>query len=194
MKERRKTRKKGRKAIIRILFLIVVCIIVNEWLIKPHRDAQLLEQLYQYMLETENQTEVFHAAVAQNGGKTLNTCVYFVSEALRENGIPIPEGTCNTSQLISVLEKKRWKKNRDYKNLKPGNIVFTTDAAGNPDGKPTHTYIFMEWVDEGNYNYAYICDNQVNDYNGQAYHIRNIKNPDKVNGAEKEAFGFFMRP
>ena len=193
MKAHRKG-KKRRKAIRRILTLVVACVIVNKWLIKPQRDAQRREQLYQYMLEKGNQTEVFHSATELNGGETLNTCVYFVSEALRENDIPIPEGTCNTSQLISVLEKKHWRKNRDYKELKPGNIVFTTDAAGNKDGKPTHTYIFMEWVDEGDYDYAYICDNQINDYDGQAYHIRNIRKPDTVNRAVKEAFSFFMRP
>ena len=111
-------------------------------------------------------------------GKTANTCVYFVSEALRKIDIPVPEGICNTSQLISVLEERRWKKDANYKNLKPGNIVFTTDVAGNKNGTPTHAYIFMGWVEEGSYDYAYICDNQAKDYGGQTYHIRNIKSPD----------------
>lgn len=50
----------------------------------------------------------------------------------------------------------------------------------------------MAWVKEGNYDYAYICDNQAKDYENKIYHIRNIKNVDKANGYSKDAFSFFM--
>ena len=191
MKMHKKSRK---KAIRRILLFLVICFIVSKWVIKPQRDARLKEQLYQYMLEKANRLEVFESAIARNDGKTLNTCVYFVSEALRENDIPIPEGTCNTTQLIAELEKKRWRKDESYQDLEPGDIVFTTDATGSKYGKPTHCYIFMKWAEEGNYDHAYICDNQANDYDGKLYHIRNIRNPETINGAAKEAFAFFMKP
>ena len=59
---------------------------------------------------------------------------------------------------------------------------------------PSHTYIFMDWVEEGNFDYAYICDNQAKDYNNQIYHIRNIAIVDKANGFTKDAFSFLMRP
>ena len=190
-----KARKKAKRRTIRwILLFLAVCFIVGRWVVKPQRDARLKEQLHQYMLEKANRLEVFQSAVAQNDGKTMNTCVYFVSEALRQNNIPIPGGTCNTTQLISELKSKWWHKDESYQNLKPGDIVFTTDTAGNKYGKPTHCYIFMKWAEEGNYDYAYICDNQANDYGGNLYHIRNIKNPETVNGATKEAFAFFMKP
>lgn len=174
-----------------IIFVVFVMFISKG--IKEHRNDLMREKLYLYLLEEENQSEVFNTAVALNGGKTANTCVYFVSEALRRNNIMIPEYTCNTSQLISELRSIGWTKKGDYEKLGPGDIVFTTDTAGNSDGVPTHTYIFMEWVEEGSYDYAYICDNQANEY-GSTYHIRNIKKPDEVDGSTKEAFSFFMRP
>ncbi len=183
-----------KKAILWIIFFIVACLIVNKCVIQPQRDARLKEQLHQYMTVRENRLEVFNSAIAKNDGKTLNTCVYFVSEALRDNDIPIPEGTCNTTQLISALEDRGWRKYESYQNLEPGDIVFTTDTAGNRDGKPTHCYIFMEWTEDGGYDHAYICDNQATDYDGKLYHIRNIRNPEEVNGMMKEAFAFFMKP
>lgn len=186
--------KRIRKLLRFIILLLIVFLVLDRQFIKPQRGARLREQLYQYMLQEENQVEVFNTAVGLNGGKTQNTCVYFVSEALRRNDVPVSEATCNTSQLISVLKERRWKKDKNYKNLKPGDIVFTTDAAGNKNGIPTHAYIFMGWVDQGSYDYAYICDNQANNYEGKIYHIRNIKKSDEIDGAVKEAFSFFMRP
>ncbi len=183
-----------RKAILWIVFIIVICYIVNLFIIKPMQDARLKEQLHQYMLVKANRLEVFNSAVALNDGKTLNTCVLFASEAMRRNGIPIPEGTCNTTQLISALEDRKWQKDESYQDLQPGDIVFTTDASDDKYGKPTHCYIFMEWAEKGSYDYAYICDNQAGDYKGKLYHIRNIKNIERVNGMTKEAFAFFMKP
>src|SRR5690606_35752931 len=117
--------KRIRKALRFIILLFIVFLVLDRQFIKPQRGARLREQLYQYMLEEENQSQVFNTAVALNGGKTANTCVYFVSEALRRNDVPVSEATCNTSQLISVLKERRWKKDKNYKNLKPGDIVFT---------------------------------------------------------------------
>jgi hypothetical protein len=129
-----------------------------------------------------------------NEGKSSNACVYFVSEVLRKTDYSIPDSTCNTAQMVSLLKEKGWNKNSDYKKLKPGDICFSTDYSGSNSGKPTHTYIFMGWVEEGSYEYAYICDNQAKDYEGKTYHVRNIKNKDTVKGITKEAFSFFMRP
>ena len=53
--------------------------------------------------------------------------------------------------------------------------MFTTDGYGNKMVFQPHTYVFMAWVKEGNYDYAYICDNQTKDYENKIYHIRNIK-------------------
>lgn len=154
----------------------------------------LRKRMFSYMKNESNQQEVYQAAIALNGGKSANTCVYFLSEVLRRNGIDIPKSTANTSQILSILKGMGWKKDTDYRNLKPGDIGFTTDAYGDKNGIPTHTYIFMGWVEEGNYEYAYIVDNQAKDYNNQVYHISNIKNVGEANGYTKEAFSFFMKP
>ena len=105
----------------------------------------------------------------------------------------MPKDTSNISQIILLLKKEGMEKQRDYENLKPGDICFTTDGDGDKNGIPTHTYIFMKWVKAGNYDYAYICDNQAKDYDGKVYHIRNINVIDKSNGFDKDAFAFFMK-
>lgn len=156
--------------------------------------TNLREQIYSYMKVEKNQKAVFNSAISLNNGDSANSCVYFVAEVLRRNNVGISESTCNTAQLIEILRNKGWKKDSDYKNLKPGDIVFTTDGMGNKNGIPTHTYVFMDWVEEGSYDYAYICDNQAKDYDNKVYHIRNIKNPDSANGFTKDAFSFFMKP
>jgi hypothetical protein len=158
------------------------------------KSGELGKRIYSYMKDKNHQKEVYEAGIALNGGKSANTCVYFLSEVLRRNGIDIPMQTANTSQMLSILNGMGWEKDTDYKNLKPGDIGFTTDANGNKNGIPTHTYIFMGWVEEGNYDYAYIVDNQAKDYDNQIYHISNIKNVGEANGYTKEAFSFFMKP
>ena len=111
---------------------------------------------------------------------------------LRRNDFNMPKGIANIAQMIAILEEEGWQKQRDYENLMPGDICFTTDGNGDKNGIPTHTYVFMKWVKEGNYDYAYICDNQAKDYKGNVYHIRNINVVARSNGFDKDAFAFFM--
>jgi len=151
-------------------------------------------KIYDYLCQDQNRRKVLKSALALNKGRTSNSCVYFVSETLRRNGVPIPKGAGNTKQLLAVLNKRGWKKESDFKKLQPGDVCFTTDFNGSKKGKPSHTFIFMGWVKPGNYDYAYICDNQIRDYKGNTYHIRNIKGRGKQNGYTKEAFSFFMAP
>lgn len=177
-----------------ILVLLSLLILDETFMNKNVQGAQLRAQIHYYMKQEKNQKASFSSAIALNGNSSSNACVYFVSEVLRRNNFSIPESICNTTQLITVLKERGWKKDNNYKNLQPGDIAFTTDAKGTKLGKPTHTYVFMGWVEEGSYDYAYICDNQAKDYDNQIYHIRNIKNKDTVNGITKDAFSFFMRP
>ena len=79
-----------------------------------------------------------------------------------------------------------------YKNIRKGDVVFTTDAKLDPNGRPTHTYIFMGWVDPGNYDYAWIVDNQARYYNNQVLHKRNFIIVDAVDGDQREPFSFYM--
>ncbi|MGH4123229.1 MAG: hypothetical protein ACREV6_09930 [Clostridium sp.] len=180
------------KLIIVVLVVTSLAIIFSK-IIKQNAQAEgiyLSQNVYNYLETGSNQRAVYSRAIKLNQGSTANTCVYFMSEVLRENNIMLPMETSNTQQLIPLLTEKGFEKQRDYKKLRPGDICFTTD---DNKGFPTHTYVFMKWVKEGNYDYAYICDNQAKDYKGKVYHIRNINVVTKANGADKDAFSFFMR-
>jgi len=185
--------------IISILFMLTIVLLFvkvknnGTQVAKPQQD-NLRERIYFYMKDKKNQNDVYKTAIALNGGKSANTCVYFLSEVLRRNNITIPKQTANISQIMAILNKMGWKKDTDYKNLQSGDIGFTTDSYGNKNGIPTHTYIFMGWIKEGNYDFAYIVDNQAKDYDNQVYHKVNIKNVGEANGNTKEAFSFFMKP
>jgi hypothetical protein len=177
-----------------IVFAIVLIILDKSNLNKTISSTNLNANIYTYLKNESNQKQVQQVAMNLNDGKSSNACVYFVSEVLRKSNFTIPNNTANTTQMIALLQEKGWNRYSDYKKLKPGDICFTTDYGGSNSGKPTHTYVFMSWVKEGNYDYAYICDNQAKDYSDNIYHIRNIKNKDTVKGITKEAFSFFMRP
>ncbi|WP_163195487.1 hypothetical protein [Clostridium thermarum] len=181
--------------LITLLVLAFILITVKELLqtVSVNSDYST-KKVYNYMNSESNQEKVFDAAVKLNGGKSANACVYFVAEVLRRNNVSIPKDTCNTQQIISILESNGWNRNEDYTQLMPGDLCFTTDYLGNKNGIPTHTYFFMGWVEEGSYEYAYICDNQAKDYDNKIYHIRNISIVDEANGFTKDAFSFFMRP
>lgn len=154
--------------------------------------TKLTENIYNSMTKKDNRIKAYSRAITLNDGKSANSCVYFLSEVLRMNDEEIADNVCNTTQILDIMKNEGWKKERDYKKLKPGDICFTTDEWLNPNGVPTHTYIFMAWKEEGLYDYAYICDNQANDYEGDIYHIRNIVKLDNKEGNTKEPFGFFM--
>lgn len=153
---------------------------------------KLGENIYDCMTKKDNRLKAYSRAVALNGEKSINTCVYFLCEVLRMNGENIADSVCNTTQILDIMKDEGWKKERDHRKLKPGAICFTTDSSLNPNGTPTHTYIFMGWKEQGLYDYAYICDNQAKDYDGKIYHLRNIIKVDDKGGNTKEPFGFFM--
>lgn len=148
--------------------------------------------IYETLSNNKIRIEIYNRAISLNGGSSANSCVYFLSEVLRRNGMKINDSICNTSQLISIMEKEGFKIERDYTKLRPGSICFTTDSKLDRNGIPTHTYVFMGWKEEGSYDYAYICDNQAKDYDGKIYHLRNMKNVENRGGLIKEPFSFFL--
>lgn len=154
--------------------------------------SKLTENIYDSMTKKDNRIKAYNRAISLNNESATNSCVYFLSEVLRMNDEKIADNVCNTTQILDIMKNEGYKKERDYKKLKPGNIVFTTDERLNPLGVPTHTYIFMGWKEEGLYDYAYICDNQANDYDGNIYHLRNIAKLDNIDGNAKEPFAFFV--
>lgn len=186
--------KKGRM-FVNILVVVILVTIFSKGT-KPHMkegEQYINQNLYNYLMDEGNQRDVYEAAIKLNQGSSENTCVYFLSEVLRRNNFKVPNETKNTAGIIALLKEKGWEKQSNYEGLKPGDICFTTDGKGEEIGFPTHTYVFMKWVKKGNYDYAYICDNQAKDYKDKVYHIRNIKVIAKANGSDKDAFAFFMK-
>lgn len=182
--------------IVTLVTLLFIVILIN-FIKNLYHDSKLYnskvqEKIYNSMTVKENRLKAYSRTVRLNKGSSSNTCVYFVAEVLRMNGENIDDSICNTTQLLQVMKKDNWKKERNYKKLKPGDICFTTDENLNKYGIPTHTYIFMKWAEEGKYDYAYICDNQAKDYFGKIYHLRNITKIDTMKGSTKEPFNFFM--
>lgn len=186
----------GAKYILLITTLLItaisICAINYFIYVKTSPKQSLRENIYGSMLDSKTRLRAYNEAVKLNGGTSANTCVYFISEVLRINGIKIDDSICNTTQLLGIMKKEGYKKETDYKKLMPGDICFTTDEKMNKNGTPTHTYIFMAWKEAGKYDYAYICDNQSKDYGGKLYHLRNITKTETINGNAKEPFSFFM--
>ena len=144
--------------------------------------SELQKNLYSYLSDEDNRNSVLNRAIELHGGNTSNNCVYFASEALRRAGLTdLPEEVCNTVQFTSQLLQRGWTKCKDLAQLRPGDICFTTNG-------PSHTYTFMEWCHPESYDYAYICDNQANEYGGNVYHKRNVD----FATALKEAIDYFM--
>ncbi len=175
---RRKKKKRKSKLFKKTIFAIIIGILAvsfynnkqkEQWE-KSEYSSEISQEIYNSMKNLGNRLSVYNASVELNGGSSANTCVYFVSEVLRKNGEYVDNSICNILELLDVLKEKGWRREYDYGKLKPGDVCFTTDVNLNDDGNPTHTYIFMGWVEEGKYDYAYICDNQAKDYEGKIYH------------------------
>ena len=186
-------KKAGLILVVLIITIIAIIFFNNSKSYIKGQNQSLANNVYNFLEDTVNRKDVYGKAIELNQGNSANACVYFISEVLRRNNFNVPKETGNISQIIPLLEQEGLKKQWNYKNLTPGDICFTTDGNGDKNGIPTHTYVFMKWVKEANYDYAFICDNQAKDYKGMVYHIRNINITDKSNGFEKDAFAFYMK-
>jgi len=136
-------------------------------------------RLSAYLTPDANVSSVLVTAIALHFGDPTNNCVYFSSEAMRRIGVYVPLVTCNTGQYLAYFRSHAWIASSNISELIPGNICFTTNGW---NGNPTHTFVFMGWVNEGDYTLAYVADNQ-----GTTVHVRNM-------GAtvETDAFAFYM--
>jgi hypothetical protein len=149
------------------------------------QQSKLQIKLHKFISNSDNQKSVEGRVLNLNSGNLHLGCVYFVSESLRRIGVNVPINICDTSLLTTFLKKQGWEICYDAKKLLPGDICFTTN--GKDINKPTHTYIFMGWIENGDTKFAYVCDNQSYDF-GESYHKRNIT----VAIPGKEAFYYFM--
>lgn len=182
-----------KKRFISLVVLVIISIVVITKLDTKLINSYVTKDIYNFLQNEGNRRAAYGTAIDLNEGSSANTCVYFIAEVLRRNSFDVPKETSNTEQIISIFTENGFEKQSDYENLAPGDICFTTDNNGETSGFPTHTYVFMKWVKEGSYDYAYICDNQAKDYNNEVYHIRNINVRTRVNGFDKDAFSFFMK-
>lgn len=156
----------------------------------PAAPVGICDSLAVFLADPANGRASGQRALSLNGGEWHNACVYTVSEALRQVGCDIPDATNYTATLIGLLRERGFQINRDLTALQPGDICFTTNEAGQTNGIPTHTYVFLGWIEPG---LASIYDNQIYDY-GSLYHSRPVgltyfnDEPDRP----KEATAFFM--
>jgi hypothetical protein len=96
-------------------------------------------------------------------GTTKNGCVAFLSTALRQIGVEVPEEGELDGERISLLtrpfsryleEDLGWARITDAASLAPGDVVFTLAPE-----YPEHTYVFVSWKSKRRF-VAYVIDNQ----------------------------------
>jgi len=132
-------------------------------------------RLAEYYSNSSNYRNVYNDVMGWYG-TTSNGCVAFMSTALRQVGYSVPKhGRDARGEGISLVTRPfsnylegqlGFQRINDARALKPGDVVFTTDAPRWP-GYPAHTYMFQSWADQSQ-GLAYVVDNQG------STHIRNI--------------------
>ncbi len=118
-------------------------------------------------------------ALNLHNGVSSNNCVYFSSSVLRDIGINVPTGMANTQHYVPFIAAQGFVKDNNVDDLYPGNICFTVSDG---TGYPTHTFIFMGWVNPFDHTLAYVADNQSN-----VIHIRSMID---APGIDAFSFGF----
>lgn len=137
-------------------------------------------KLASYLQSDANVESVGNAAVALHDGNHSNNCVYFSSEALRRIGVNVPIWMENTRHYVPYLKSTGWTQYFNINLLSPGDIAFTiNDGTGNP----THTFVFLDWINPDDHTLAYVADNQ-----SIGVHIRSM-----VTTILTDAFNFFFR-
>lgn len=144
-------------------------------------------KIYTYAVGTENRNNAIKEAIKINENNKSGITAIFITEILRKSEVQVPITVTNTKALVEDLQNKGWKKLSDPKGLKKGDICFTTDMS-DMQGYPSHVYIFMGWVKEGDTREAYICDSLV-EQNGDSIHKRNIDYATE----DKQKMSFYMR-
>jgi hypothetical protein len=142
---------------------------------------------FEYLNIESNRSDLLNRSIKLNKGSKNGLTVLLLSETLRSNGVAINANTSTVKQLMDSLTSMDWKKNRDATKLQKGDICFTTDMPGKT-GVPSHAYIFMGWVKDGNTDYANICDGQIEEFDS-ILHKRNLS----ITTTEKDKFSFFLK-
>ena len=150
------------------------------------KPAETKNNIYEFLNVEKNRDSVLEKAVKLNNGNQTGLTVYLLAEILRANTYDIPTDTSTVDGLLENLTSKGWKKNTDFNELEKGDVCFTTDLPESP-GSPSHTYIFMGWVEDGKTDYANIVDGQIKEFD-KVLHERSIS----ITTPQKDKFSFFL--
>ncbi|MEG2353107.1 MAG: hypothetical protein RSB70_00525 [Clostridium sp.] len=131
-----------------------------------------LNKIYEYAKSDDNRQTSLDKAIELNQGSSSGVSAIMISQILRNNGYEVPEDVYSTSALRNYLSDNGFTKETDLSKLKPGDICFTKDMDQIED-TPSHTYIFIKWIEEGKTSFAQVVDSHVKDY-GATLHERNI--------------------
>lgn len=195
-----------------IVSIIIFSIVMNTSFMKPKTEAALTKpvtktltdstqtkakvadpiittstKIFEYLNIEANRTTILEKSIKLNKGSQNGLTVHLLSEILRTNDVAINANTSTVKQLMDSLTSMDWKKNTDATKLQKGDICFTTDMPGKT-GVPSHAYVFMGWVKDGNTEYANICDGQIEEYNN-ILHKRNLS----ITTTKKDKFSFFLK-
>jgi len=109
-------------------------------------------RLHRYLSRADNDRSVRHEVLAWH--RTMrNGCVAFVTTALRRIGVPVPERGLRDGEGVSRItralsgfleEELGWRRITHTRLLRPGDLVFTSDAPCCP-GYPAHVFVFEGW-------------------------------------------------
>ena len=146
---------------------------------KAYNNASIYSKLASFLGVQANVERVKAEAVNLHDGDTLNNCVYFSSSALREIGINVPSYMSNTANYVPYLSSLGWIKDYNIDSMYPGSICFTVN---NGTSHPTHTFVFMGWVNPFDHTQAYVADNR-----DKVVHIRSM-----INAPGVDAISFFF--
>jgi len=122
----------------------------------------------------------------------LNGCVAFASTALRHVGVAIPvdgkidgQGVSRITRAFSryLSEELGWTRTEDLDALRPGDVVFSTDAPCCP-GYPNHVVMFDGWSHRDR-AIALVVDNQG---------FRIARPMIQADGSDVDGFGYALQP
>lgn len=122
--------------------------------------------LVRYLGKRANYKKVRRDVISWHGTMT-NGCVAFISTAMRHLGIDVPQtgkidgdGVSRITRAFSIFleDQLGWTRFTDPAELRPGDLVFTTDVECCP-GYPAHVFVFHSWADE-RARVAWAIDNQ----------------------------------
>jgi hypothetical protein len=174
-----------------VFVLLAVLVVPAVTAADPKPEPDLTARLHRYYATRAGYTKV-HRDVMGWHKTTLNGCVAFASTALRHVGIDVPlkakKDGFGVSRITGAFarylaEDLGWTRIEDPDKLRPGDIVFTTDAPCCP-GYPAHVMVFDGWA-RSDHKVGRFLDNQG---------FRVARSMKHTPGSQVDGFGYALRP